>query len=215
MPWSHGKKLSKRHSDKINDPEIWKAKHTETNVSREQAQASARKRGWPELSASLPAAAQSVNCSPIVANNNSFQTVDWCGKRIKNTTEPKKRNTYMFLNHYLQEQHRSLFLSALTPYPHLYHGSPDVAESQVWTLAWWHRSYCFTHRFAQKDTWDPTSQTLCPRNCRFNVAKLILSATWDEFEKNAGKMHSNDLRFSDLFISHGFKMYQLVVSECF
>ena len=39
MPWSHGKKLSKRHSDKINDPEIWKAKHTETNVSREQAQA--------------------------------------------------------------------------------------------------------------------------------------------------------------------------------
>ena len=161
MPWSHGKKLSKRHSDKINDPEIWKAKHTETNVSREQAQASARKRGWPELSASLPAAAQSVNCSPIVANNNSFQTVDWCGKRIKNTTEPKKRNTYMFLNHYLQEQHRSLFLSALTPYPHLYHGSPDVAESQVWTLAWWHRSYCFTHIALHRKTHGIPRHKLC------------------------------------------------------
>lgn len=46
--------------------------------------------GCPELGAFLPAAAQSVNCSPIVANNNSFQTVDWRGKRIKNNNKKNK-----------------------------------------------------------------------------------------------------------------------------
>lgn len=47
------------------------------------------------------------------------------------------------------------------------------------------------HRKIQRD---PKSQTLCHETV-FNVAKLILSATWDEFEKNVGKMHSNDLGF--------------------
>lgn len=136
-------------------PNIWK----QTSAGGKH-KPSARKWGWPELRASLPAAAQSVNCSPIVANSNSFQTVDLCGKRIKNTPEPKKRNTYTFLNNYLQELHRSLFLSALTPYPHLYYRPTDVAEPWVWTLTWWHRSYCFTHHFAQKDTRDPKSQTV-------------------------------------------------------
>lgn len=48
----------------------------------------------------LPAAAQSVNCSPIVANNNSFQTVDLYGKRIENKNHnkqkkyPKQKFTY-------------------------------------------------------------------------------------------------------------------------
>lgn len=70
--------------------------------------------GCPELGAFLPAAAQSVNCSPIVANNNSFQTVDWRGKRIKNNNKKKqnqreKQNTHMFLNNYLQELHISHF----------------------------------------------------------------------------------------------------------
>lgn len=59
-------------------PNIWK----QTSAGGKH-KPSARKWGWPELRASLPAAAQSVNCSPIVANSNSFQTVDLCGKRIK------------------------------------------------------------------------------------------------------------------------------------
>lgn len=218
MPWSHGKKLGKRHSDKINDPEICKSQtqgnKRQQGTSTSQAHAS-RDDQAGMIRALLPAAAQSVNCSPIVANSNSFQTVDWCGKRIKNTPEPKKRNTYTFLNNYLQELHRSLFLSAVTPYPSLYCGLKDVAEPWVWTLTWWHRSYCFTHHFAQKDTRDPKSQTLCPRNCMFNEAKLILGATWDDFEKNVGKMCSNGLGSSNLFISHWFKMYQLVLSECY
>lgn len=162
----------------------------ETNVSRGKHKPSARK--WDDQSWEhrYLCVTQSVNCSPIVANSNSFQTVDLCGKRIKNTPEPRRRNTYTFLNNYLQRLQGHFSFSSHA-YPHLYYRPTDVAEPWVWTLPWWHRSYCFTHHFAQKDTRDPKSQTLCPRNCILALAKANLEChlgwIWEECGRNAFK----------------------------
>lgn len=92
MPQSHKKNPKYLHSYKIDNFKTCEKSNTQKQTSARNKHMPSTREQTAGAVASLPAAAQSVNCSPIVANNNSFQTVDWDGKRIKNKKQkPKKK----------------------------------------------------------------------------------------------------------------------------